>query len=176
MIAQVVNCLAEPIYIQFSTKWMHKMTINWEAWKFLLGEWVGGNESDPGQGFGSFSFSFELDNNILVRKSQTVFPATKDREGYTHADLLIIYEEFTGLKRAIYFDNEQHVIHYEVNLSDDLKTITLESDPIPSAPQFRFTYIKGGENTIDARFEVAPPGAPGEYSLYLQGTAWRKGR
>jgi hypothetical protein len=34
------------------------MAINWEAWKFLLGEWAGGHEGDPGQGSGTFSFSF----------------------------------------------------------------------------------------------------------------------
>jgi hypothetical protein len=150
---------------------MNKMAIGWEAWKFLLGDWEGGNENDPRQGFGKFSFRFELDNNILVRNSRTVFPATNESEETTHDDLLIIYTEFTGLKRAIYFDNEQHVIHYEVNISADQKMITLESDPAPSVPQFRFTYIKNGENTIEARFEIAPPGAVGEFSIYLQGTA-----
>ena len=91
------------------------MAIDWENWMFLLGEWEGGHEGDPGQGYGRFSFSFELDQNILVRRNRTIFPATKEREGYTHDDLLIIYTEFTGSKRAIYFDNEEHVIHYEVS-------------------------------------------------------------
>ncbi len=149
------------------------MAIDWKAWKYLLGEWEGGHEGDPGQGYGRFSFSFELDENILVRRNRTVFPATQERAGYAHDDLPIIYTEFTGAKRAIYFDNEEHVIHYEVNVLPDQKTISLESDPAPSTPQFRFTYIKTGEDTLKARFEMAPAGAPGAFAMYLEGTAER---
>ena len=149
------------------------MPIDWEAWEYLLGEWEGEHEGDPGQGYGRFSFSFELDENILVRRNQTVFPATKERAGFAHDDLLIIYTEFNGAMRAIYFDNEEHVIHYEVNVLPDQKTITLESDLTLSAPQFRFTYIKTGEDTLEARFEMAPPGAPGAFAIYLEGTATR---
>lgn len=149
------------------------MAIDWEAWKFLLGEWEGGHEGDPGQGYGRFSFSLELDQNILVRRSRTVFPTTPERQGYTHDDLLIIYTEFSGLKRAIYFDNEEHTIHYEVSLSPDQNSIILESDPIPSSPQFRFTYIKTGDDTLDARFEMTPPGQPGAWFVYLEGSSRR---
>jgi hypothetical protein len=149
------------------------MAIDWEAWKFLLGKWEGGHEGNPGQGYGRFSFSFELDQNILVRKSQTVFPATKERPGYTHDDLLIVYAESSGMKRAIYFDNEEHVIHYEANVSPDQKTISFVSESTPSAPQFRFTYIKTGEGSMEARFEIAPPGQAGAFMVYLEGIARR---
>jgi len=151
------------------------MAIDWEAWKFLLGEWEGGNEGDPGEGSGRFSFSFDLDKNILVRKSCTIFPDTKERPGFTHDDLLIIYVDSSGIKRAIYFDNEEHTIHYEVNVSPDQKKITLESSPVPSMPQFRFTYIKTGEDRLDARFEMTPPGVPGAFFVYLEGTSRRIG-
>jgi hypothetical protein len=149
------------------------MALNWEAWKFLLGTWEGGHKGDPGQGQGSFSFSFSLDQNILVRRSRTEFPAKADREGYTHDDLLIIYTEFGGVKRAIYFDNEEHVIHYEVKIPHESNIIILESDPVPSAPQFRFTYTKTGDDGLEARFEIAPPGKPGAFTVYLDGTARR---
>ena len=146
---------------------------NWEAWEYLIGEWEGGHAGDPGQGTGTFSFSFDLDENILVRKNRTVFTPTKEHEGYYHDDLLIIYTEFTGEKRAIYFDNEQHVIHYEASVSSDGKTITLQSDPIPSIPQFRFTYTKTGIDTLYARFEMTSLGEPGAFFTYLEGNARR---
>lgn len=149
------------------------MAIDWEGWKFLLGEWEGGHEGDSGQGYGRFSFSFELDENILVRRNHTVFPTNPERQGYAHDDLLIIYTEFSGAKRAIYFDNEEHTIHYEVSISADQKSIILESDPVPSTPQFRFTYIKTGEDTLDARFEMTPPGQPGAWFVYLEGSSRR---
>ncbi len=149
------------------------MATDWEAYQFLLGEWEGGHESDPGQGHGRFSFRYDLDKNILVRKNRTVFSETPERAAYTHDDLLVIYNENTGAKRAIYFDNEEHVIHYEVNVSPDQKMIILVSDPAPSAPQFRFTYIKTGLETLDARFEIAPPGAAGAFTVYLEGSSRR---
>jgi hypothetical protein len=152
------------------------MPMDWEAWKYLLGEWEGGHAGDPGQGHGTFSFSFELDQNILVRRSRTVFPSTPEREGYAHDDLLIIYTEFTGQVRAIYFDNEEHVIHDEVGISPDKKTIVLESDAIPSAPQFRFTYTKTGDDSLKAKFEMAPPGQAGTFFTYLEGPARRINR
>jgi len=149
------------------------MAIDWDAWKFLLGVWEGSHAGDPGQGYGTFSFSFDLDQNILVRKSRTVFPPATERAGYTHDDLLIIYTEFTGIKRGIYFDNEEHVIHYEVKGSPHPNTIILESDPVPSMPQFRFTYLKTGADTLDAKFEMTPPGEPGAYFTYLEGPSRR---
>jgi hypothetical protein len=149
------------------------MSIDWEAWKYLLGEWEGGHEGDPGQGRGTFSFSFDLDENILVRKNHTVFPPTKERDGYYHDDLLIIYTEYNGEKHGIYFDNEQHVIHYAAIVSPDGSTITLESDPLPGLPQFRFTYIKVGPDSLNGRFEMTPPGKPGAFFTYLEGPAYR---
>ena len=149
------------------------MTIDWKAWKWLLGEWEGGSEGNPGAGHGRFSFNFDLEQNILVRKSRTVFPTTKERSGYTHDDLLIIYQDVDGAKRSIYFDNEEHTIHYEVNISAEQNRITLESTPVPSIPQFRFTYTKTGKDTLDARFEMTPPGKPGAWFVYLEGTSRR---
>jgi len=149
------------------------MSINWEPFEFLLGKWEGGHEGDPGQGYGRFSFKFDLDQNILVRKSRTIFPDTEERPRIPHDDLLIVYTENTGEKRGIYFDNEQHVIHYAVSVSPDQKTISLRSDPLPSMPQFRFTYVETGKDTLDARFEMTPPGKAGEFFTYLEGTAKR---
>ena len=143
------------------------MATDWQAFLFLLGEWEGGNESNP-----SFSFSFALDGNILVRKNRMVIHPTSDREGYTHDDLLTIYNEVTGLKRAIYFDNEDHVIHYEVSVAPDQKTIARVNDPVPTAPLFRFTYVSTGE-VMDARLEIAPPGEPDGFIIYIEGPARR---
>ncbi len=149
------------------------MATGWEAYQFLLGEWEGGNEADPRQGHGRFSFRFDLDQNILVRKNRTVFPETADRAAYTHDDLLIIYNQNSSATRAIYFDNEEHVIHYDVTMKKKKKMITLVSDPAPATPRFRFTYTHTSPETLDARFEIAPPGATGCFTVYLEGSSRR---
>lgn len=149
------------------------MAVDWQDWEYLLGEWEGGNVGDPGQGQGRFSFGFDLDHKILVRKSRTVYPDTAERPGFTHDDLLIVYLENNGMKRAIYFDNEGHVIHYQVTVSPADHIIILQSDPEPAIPQFRFTYLRTGADSLQAKFEMAPPGKPGAFFTYLEGPATR---
>jgi hypothetical protein len=151
------------------------MDIDWEAWKYLLGEWESDPTNDPHQGAGRFSFRFDLGENILIRENRSILPANEVSEENIHADLMIVYSEVPGAKQAIYFDNEQHVIHYKATVSADQKIITLESETSPSTPQFRFTYNKINENTLEARFEIAPPGSPGQFSIYLQGKARKTG-
>lgn len=67
--------------------------INWNAFKFLIGEWVGEGTGAPGEGTGGFSFSYDLQNTVLVRKNFANYPATKDRPAFTHDDLMIVYQE-----------------------------------------------------------------------------------
>ena len=65
----------------------------WSAWKFLVGEWVGEGGGHPGQGTGSFSFTFDLQNRVLVRRNQADYPFNKDRPSYRYEDLIVIYLE-----------------------------------------------------------------------------------
>ncbi len=62
-----------------------------EKWNYLIGEWVGDNNGQPGAGEGKFSFQTDLDGKILVRKSSTKYPATTTSPEFTHDDLMIIY-------------------------------------------------------------------------------------
>jgi hypothetical protein len=50
-----------------------------------------------------------------------------------------------------------------------------ESEASSSSAHFRFTYHKIDENTLEARFEIAPPGSQGQFSIYLQGKARKTG-
>jgi hypothetical protein len=149
-------------------------TPNWDAWRFLVGEWVGEGGGAPGQGGGSLIFHFDLQQHVLLRKNRVEFPAVPDRAAFAHDDLTVIYPDPAGGMRAIYFDNEGHVIHYTVAISEDWNTITFVSDPTPSAPRFRTTYIKGQNEVVTIRFEIASPGNREEFSLYTEGTATRK--
>ena len=111
----------------------------------------------------------------MVRRNRADYPATKDRPAFSHTDLMVIYPEQEGrAMRAIYFDNEGHVINYSVNLAQDRTTVTFLSDPSPSSPRFRFIYNKAKNDTMTFRFDIAPPGNPEAFKKYLEGALHRK--
>ncbi len=139
----------------------------------VLGDWVGGDGSQA-QGRSTFTFSSDLQNTILVRKSHGDYPATADRPAFTHDDLTIVYREQGGGFRAVYFDNEQHVIHYAVEFSPDSARITFLSDTTANGPAFRLTYWSAGADSLQISFAIAPPGSPRHFAPYRQGSAHRK--
>ncbi len=147
------------------------ITPNWDAWKFLLGEWVGEGGGQPGQGGGEMTFEFDLQQQVLLRRNHMDFIATPEHPAFAHDDLTIIYPDSAGNMRAIYFDNEGHTIPYAVTSTEN--AIVLVSDPEPSAPRFRTTYLKGENGTVITRFEIAPPGNPEGFAVYVKGTAKR---
>jgi len=147
---------------------------NWEAWQFLLGEWEGKGGGEPGQGAGGFTFALDLQKRILVRRNHSDYPATDKQPSFSHEDLMVIYQEADKPARAIYFDNEGHVIHYNVEFSTDQNSLVFLSEANPSAPQFRLTYSKATRNSLAIKFEIAPPGAPGKFSTYLQAVVQKK--
>jgi hypothetical protein len=147
-------------------------TPNWDAWQYLLGEWDGEGGGAPGQGSGGMTFIFDLQGQVLLRKNHVDFLATPERPAFAHDDLTVIYPDPTGSMRAIYFDNEGHIIPYEVSSGAD--AIILVSIPEPNSPRFRTTYLKGDNGTVITRFEIAPPGDPEAFAVYVEGTSKRK--
>jgi hypothetical protein len=108
----------------------------WKPLQFLMGQWVG-------EGNGACSFDFDLERKVLIRKSYAG----------SHHDLTVIYADpaSKGLK-AIYFDNEDHVIEYKVESGPDSVRFLNEG--------YRLTYRKAGEGKVTLDFDIAPPGKP----------------
>jgi hypothetical protein len=130
-----------------------------DAWKpiqFLTGEWVGEGAGTPGASAGACSFTFDLDQKVLVRKSIAEAPS------YRHEDLMVIYFE-KGLQ-AIYFDNEDHVIHYSVESSPG--EVRFLND------RYRLIYRKTRDDRLLLDFDVAEPGKP--FANYLHATLRKK--
>ncbi len=146
----------------------------WASWQFLVGEWAGEGGGEPGRGTGAFSFHFDLQGKVLVRRNRADYLATKDRPAYSHEDLMVVYMEPGGAARAIYFDNEGHVIHYTAAFSEEDRSLTFLSGALPAAPRFRLTYTKKDKDGLAIKFEIAPPGKPDAFSIYLQADARRK--
>ena len=125
----------------------------WDSWSFLIGEWVG----EGAGGSGGFSFQFDLQGKVLVRKNRAEYPATKDRGASVHEDLMVVYQE-GGRTRAIYFDTEDHTINYTAAFPADQNSLIFLSDVSPSAPRYRLTYTKTTGETLAIRFEIAQIG------------------
>jgi len=138
----------------------------WAPLAFLIGEWTGEGGGGPGQGSGGFSFLPDQDGTVLVRKNRADYPASKDRPAFSHTDLMIVYQEDAKL-RAIYFDSEDHVIHYEVEPSGDGSSVQFLNE------NYRLTYFKTGAGTVAIKFEIAPPDRPGAFKTYIEATARR---
>lgn len=144
----------------------------WEQWQFLVGDWEAVGHGTPGEGAGRFSFAFDLQNKVLVRKSHAEYPAAAGRPATVHDDLMVIYADEGGQKFfANYYDNEGHVIRYTAKFSSTPQSVVFISDPAPSQPRFRLTYIKQKDDSLIIRFEIAPPNDAEKFKVYVEGTA-----
>ena len=140
----------------------------WASLHFLIGTWeaktTGG--SARAQGAGNYSFQLKLAGHLLARHSGG--GSCKGPEDYNcnHADLLYLYPEGpAGALRAIYFDNEGHVIHYTVSVPE-AGTVVLLSDANQPGPQFRLTYeLSGG--VMAGKFQMRMPGQA-DFTSYLE--------
>jgi len=144
-------------------------------WNFVLGDWIGDGAGLPGEAKGWFTFNKDLDGNILVRKNHNVIPAANGKQATIHDDLLIVYlDNSEALTKAIYFDNENHVINYAVSFNQTDKSLTFTSETQKNMPRFRLTYTATENNGLNIVFEFAPPNQSEAFSKYLSGKAHRK--
>ncbi|MDP4117262.1 MAG: hypothetical protein Q8903_14090, partial [Bacteroidota bacterium] len=97
------------------------------------------------------------------------YPAANGKPEISHKDFMVIYKIADSIK-AIYFDNENHIINYSV-VADSGKAI-FTSDASPNAPQFRLTYMLTSNDKMEIVFDIAPPGKT--FFTYLAGKLKRK--
>ena len=142
----------------------------WQKWSWLLGEWHGEGSGQPGKGGGRFTFKYDLDSNVLVRTSHSEYPAAASKPAIIHDDLLIVYPG-SGDKpaRAIYFDNESHVINYLASFSDS--TIVLTSERSENSLVFRLSYQKRTSDQVNVKFEISRDGV--NFMTYIEGLSTR---
>ncbi|HVO74366.1 MAG TPA: hypothetical protein VMT35_10115 [Ignavibacteriaceae bacterium] len=144
---------------------------DWGKLHFLIGTWKGEGSGKPGEGEGYFSFKFDLENKIMIRNSHSEYPAAKDKPLIVHNDLMIIYLNYSGNpEKAIYFDNEGHVINYSITFPKD--DIIFTSDKVPNSPVFRLTYSKIQTDLMNVKFEMSQDGE--NYTTYVEGKSKRQ--
>jgi len=144
-----------------------KNAVNWDKWSYLIGEWINYGNGQPEQGKGSFSFTKDLGGQIIIRKNHAEFPASEKQAASSHDDMLIIYADNGGIPgRAIYFDNEGHILNYSITYSDS--SIVLIHEQKQSFPGFRLTYSKINSKRVNVKFEISYPQKPDAFKPYLE--------
>lgn len=144
----------------------------WKALSFLEGTWDAKVDGSSGvQTSGRYVFERELGGHVMARHA-TTDPGCKAPASFdcAHRDLLYVFEERPGAPlKAIFFDSEGHVIHYDVTTPTPTSVEFLSQ--ASAGPQFRLTYeLKDG--VLWGRFGMRPPGSDA-WQVYLE---WRGGR
>ncbi len=145
----------------------------WAAWRLVLGDWVaedGGGAPGAASGGGE-SYRPALNGRILERRYWSAYPATAARPAFRDEGLMVVYPVGGGYQ-AIAFDNEGHVIRYSATAADS--AVVLVSDAAPGEPRFRLSYRPRPGGRLAIRFEIAPPGQPGAFRTYVEGSARRR--
>jgi hypothetical protein len=144
----------------------------WHPLSFLEGAWQAKTgEGSAAKVTGTYTFAKELKGHILARHSTVAGctgPETFDCE---HGDLLYVFEEAPGRPlKAIYFDNEGHVIHYGLS-TPDATTVIFLSEPGPG-PRFRLSYHLEGA-VMYGKFQMQMPGQD-DWKSYLEWSGSRQ--
>jgi hypothetical protein len=135
---------------------------------FLEQNWQANTNGYGGiQSVGDYTFRRELGGHILARRTVKEV-ACKGPTDFDcgHGDMLYVFQDAPGLPlKAIYFDNEGHVIHYDVTTPAPQSVVFL-SDPSAPGPRFRLTYEMKNALLL-GKFQMQLPGQT-EWKSYLE--------
>ncbi len=140
----------------------------WAGLRFLVGSW--GAKTTGGvaqaQAAAGYTFRLELRDHILARHTRSGACSAPDDFDCQHSDLLYIYPApGGGAFQAIYFDNEGHIIRYDLSTPKPNSVVFL-SDAGQPGPQYRLSYeLLSGVMT--GQFEVKMPGQA-DFTSYLE--------
>jgi len=146
----------------------------WKPLQFLIGTWEAKTQGGSAQAAstGTYSFGFDLHDNVIARHSDKSTCKGAADFDCDHGDLLYIYFEGpTRALKAIYLDNEGHVIHYDVFVPAPSSAVFV-SEPSQPGSQYRLSYeLKGA--TMQGKFEIRPA-SQSEFKTYLEWSGEKK--
>jgi len=79
--------------------------------------------------------------------------------------MVVYFDVGESPTKAIYFDNEGHVINYTIAYAD--KSITLTSNKVANTPIFRLTYTLFENDVVNTKFEMSRDGV--NFMTYIEG-------
>ncbi|HXR39979.1 MAG TPA: hypothetical protein VN776_12825 [Terracidiphilus sp.] len=146
----------------------------WAGLRFLIGSWEAKTTGGVAQvqASATYSFRLELRDHVLARQSNNGACSGPDDFDCRHSDLLYIYPGANGqTMQAIYFDNEGHVLHYDVSTPRPGAAVFV-SDATQPGPQFRLTY-ELLDGVMTGKFELKTPGQA-DFMSYLEWSGKRR--
>jgi hypothetical protein len=146
----------------------------WNSLRFLLGTWEAKTQGGTAGAAtsGTYTFQLELRSHVLARHTAGADCKGPSDFNCEHSDLLYLYAAPAGNTwKAIYFDNEGHVIHYDVTAPGANTAIFLSpaSDP---GPQYRLTY-ELRDRLMLGKFQIRFPGQS-DFRSYLEWSGSKK--
>jgi hypothetical protein len=142
----------------------------WKAFQFLFGTWSGEGLGPGGKGPGTLTVEPDLDGTILKAVNNQNFPGNEKQPPFTYRGMMIV----SSPTKALFVDNEGHVLHYTVRATPNKVVFTGEREAVPVSPRFRFSYALLENGKLDCSFDIAPMGTPDKFSIHVGGTASRK--
>ncbi|MGA2351124.1 MAG: hypothetical protein ABSF70_11885 [Terracidiphilus sp.] len=146
----------------------------WLALRFLMGSWEAKTTGGVAQAQVSagYAFRLELRDHVLARHSRSSACSSPDDFECLHSDILYIYPAGNGQTlQAIYFDNEGHVIRYDVSMPKP-ESMVLLSDAAQAGPQYRLSYeLLNG--VLTGKSELKMPGEA-DFISYLEWSGRRR--
>ena len=139
----------------------------WAPLAFLEGTWAAKATRPDGVAVDSaYLFRRELKGHVMARRAVSTTacagPASFDCD---HSDELIVYQEQPGQPlKALYVDNEGHVIHYVVSTPAPDDAVFLSE--AAAGPRFRLEY-KLDHGVMVGKFQLQLPGQS-EWRSYLE--------
>lgn len=150
----------------------------WAPVRFLLGQWEGTAQGEPGTGTAVREYGFILNNRYIeVRNQSTYPPQEKNPKGEIQQDRGMISYDRTARKLVLrQFNVEGYVNHHVLDSvpPDGRRVVfvTAAIENIPPGWRGRETYTWVSADEFTEKFELAEPGM--EFATYSESRFRRK--
>jgi hypothetical protein len=141
----------------------------WSPVEFLVGDWVGESDGQPGKGMVKRSYRFVLSGRFLHEQNVSVYPPQpKNEKGEVHEHWSFV--SFDRARRRLVlrqFHQESFVNQYVTTQGAPPGTVAFESEALENAPpgwRARETYVVVSPDEFVETFELASESKP--YEVY----------
>jgi hypothetical protein len=141
----------------------------WSAIQFLVGEWQGESEGQPGKGTVKRSYDFVLGDKFLYERNVSSYPSQpKNEKGEIHQHWSFF--SYDRARRSLVlrqFHQEGFVNQYVMAPASAAGTVVFESEALENVPagwKARETYLAVSADEFVETFELAS--GAGAYEVY----------